>query len=87
MKLTTVGWSLAHGGTPSSSACTRCARVLIQDTAISSARDRSTNNVFIKKGFKAPKGTFHPTLEAGGLPNTSHPATRDSLDVLCSSFV
>lgn len=75
MNLTTVGRSLAHGGTPSSSACTRCVRVFIQDTTIPSARNRSTNNVFIKKGLKAPKGTFQPTLEAGSLPNMSHPAT------------
>lgn len=76
MRLPLVGWSLVPGGTPSSSACIRCARVLIQDRTISSTRNRSTSNTFIEKGFKPSKDSSYPVFKAGvpkrWLLNTTH---------------
>ena len=63
MKLPLVGWSLVPGGTP---------------RTMSSARNRSTSNMFIDKGFKASRDTSYPVFKAGvpkrWLPNTTHPA-------------
>lgn len=52
-RLPLVGWSVVPGGTHSSSACTRYARVLIQDRAFSSARNRSTCS--LRRVSKHPK--------------------------------
>lgn len=77
-RLPLVGWSVVPGGTHSSSACTRYARVFIQDRAFSSARNRSTSNMFIEKGFKASKDATYAVFKDGvpkrWLPNTTHSA-------------